>query len=223
MCFKRGKHRGALIAIQHADFRHVGVEKTILDELVHRHLGELRGVQIGRLVGLDKFAERSARIIERFVADGNQRVTAEPGDDDILEVPTEFADLRLMQADELENYLNVSAAIKRLNEQVAAALDQFEMRYARLAGASVTPKKNPFGPEKTLRSFHAALSDVELSPQSARVLCAEMEAVALAKFPPLLQDLNQMLSAVAPSVRARPTATKTRLRSVGSIPEHMLP
>ena len=60
-------------------------------------------------------AERSARIIERFVADSNQRVTAEPGDDD----------------------------------------------------------------------FRAAASDVELSPQSARMLCAQMGAVVLAKFPSL--------------------------------------
>ena len=168
-------------------------------------------------------AENSARVTERFVSDRNKRVTAEPGDDDILNLPTVFADLRLMQPDELEDYLAVSAAIKRINEQVAAALDQFEMRYARLVGVSVMPKKNPFGPEKTLRSFREASSGVELSPQSARVLCAQLEAVALAKFPPLLHDFNQMLSPVAPSVRARPMATKTRLRSVGSIPEHMLP
>ncbi len=193
--------------------------------------------KLGALEGSDPFAasryhyqgarsalsDSSARVIERFVSDGNKRVTAEPGDDDILDVPTVFADLRLMKADELEDYLAVSAAIKRLNEQVAAALDQFEMRYVRLVGVPVTPKKNPFGPEKTLRSFREASSAVELSPQSARVLCAELEAVALVKFPPLLQDLNQMLSAVPPSVRARPIATKTRLRSVGSIPEHMLP
>ena len=193
--------------------------------------------KLGALEGSDPFASSryqyegartalagsSARVIERFVADGHKRVTAEPGDDDICDVPTVFADLRLMQADELEDYLAVSAAIKRLNEQVAAALDQFEMRYVRLVGVTVTPKKNPFGPEKTLRSFRESSSDVELSPQSARVLCAELEAVALVKFPPLLQDLNQMLSAVAPSVRARAIATKTRLRSVGSIPEHMLP
>ena len=193
--------------------------------------------KLGALEGSDSFAasrlhyegaraalaESSARVIERFVSDGNKRATAQPGDDDILDVPTVFADLRLMQADELEDYLAVSAAIKRINEQVAAALDQFEMRYQRLVGVSVAPKKNPFGPEKTLRSFRDASSDVKLSPQSARVLCVELEAVALAKFVPLLQDLNQTLSAVAPSVRARPTATKTRLRSVGSIPEHMLP
>ncbi len=193
--------------------------------------------KLGALEGSDPFAasryqyegartaiaESSARVIERFVADGNKRVTAEPNDDDIFDSPTVAADLRLMQVDELEDYLAVSAAIKRINEQVAAALDQFAMRYVRLIGVSVTPKKNPFGPEKTLRSFREASAEVKLSPQSARVLCAELEAVALAKFPPLLQDLNQMLSAVAPSVRARPTASKTRLRSVGATPEHMLP
>ena len=195
--------------------------------------------KLGALEGSDPFAasryhfeaaraalaENNARVIECFVADGNKRVSAGPGpgDDDIHDVPTVFADLRLMQADELEDYLAVSAAIKRINEQVAAALDQFEMRYVRLVGVTVTPKKNPFGPEKTLRSFREASSDVTLSPQSARVLCAELEAVAVAKFPPLLQDLNQMLAAVAPTVRARRAATTTRLRSVGSIPEHMLP
>ena len=193
--------------------------------------------KLGALEGSDPFAaarhhyegaraaiaEGSARVLEHFVADGNKRVTAEPGDDDILNVPTVFADLRLMQADELEDYLAVSAAIKRINEQVAVALDQFEMRYVRLVGVSVAPKKNPVGPEKTLRSFRDASSQLKLSSHSARVLCAELEAVALAKFPALLQDLNQMLAAVAPSVRARPSASQTRLRSVGSIPEHMLP
>ena len=192
---------------------------------------------LGSLEGSDPFAaarydyegaraalsESSTRVIERFVSEGTKRVTIEPGDDDVLDVPTELGDLRLMQADELEDYLAVSAAIKRINEQVAAALDQFAMRYVRLIGISVITKKNPFGPEKTLRGFREASADVKLSPQSARVLCAELEAVALAKFPPLLQDLNQMLSAVAPGVRARPTATKARLRSIGSIAEHMLP
>ncbi len=168
-------------------------------------------------------AEHSSRVVKRFVSDGNKRVTAEHADVDVLDVPTAVADLRLMQADELEDYLAISAAIKRINEQVAAGLDQFEMRYMRLVGATVAAKKNPFGPEKTLRSFRVASSAVKLSPQSARVLCAELEAVALAKFPPLLQDLNQMLAAVAPTVRARQTASSTRLRAVGSIPEHMLP
>lgn len=193
--------------------------------------------KLGALEGSDPFAasryqyegartaiaEGSARVIERFVVDGNKRVTAEPDDDNILDVPTVVSDLRLMQADELEDYLAVSAAIRRLNEQVATALDQFEMRYVRLVGATVAPRKNPFGPEKTLRSFREASADVELSAQSARVLCAELEAVALANFPPLLRDLNQMLSAIAPVVRARPAATKTRLRSVGSIAEQTLP
>ena len=193
--------------------------------------------KLGALEGSDPFAasryeyegaraalsENSALVIERFVSDGNKRVTAEPGDDDILDVPTDFSDLRLMQADELEDYLAVSAAIKRINEQVGIALDQFGLRYDRLVGFSVSTKKNPFGPEKTLRSFREASADVKISAQSARVLCGELEAVAQAKFPPLLQDLNQMLSAIAPGERARPMASKTRLRSVGSIPEHMLP
>jgi diguanylate cyclase (GGDEF)-like protein len=168
-------------------------------------------------------SQGSASVVERFVSDGTQRVSAEPGDDDILDTPTVFADLRLMQADELEDFLAVSAAIKRVNELVAAALDQFEMRYMRLAGVAVAPKKNPFGPEKTLRSFREATSAVKLSPQSARVLCSELEAVASSKFPALLQDLNQMLAAVPPTVRARAKAKPTRLRAVGTLPEPALP
>ena len=216
--------------------RCVSVYATFLRKLASEVLARTAD-KLGALEGSDPFAatryhyecartalsESSARVIARFVSDGNKRVTAEPGDDDILHMPTVLSDLRLMQADELEDYLAVSAAIKRINEQVAAALDQFEMRYVRLVGVTVAPKKNPFGPEKTLRSFREASSEVKLSPQSARVLCAELAAVALAKFPPLLQDLNQMLAAVAPSVRPRAAATKTRLRAVGSIPEHMLP
>ena len=155
--------------------------------------------KLGALDGSDPFAAlryqyvgaRTARaesggcVVKRFVSDGNKRVTADPGDDDILGVPTVFADLRLMQADELEDYLTVSAAIKRINEQVAAALDQFEMRYMRLVGVSITPKKNPFGPKKHCAAFtrHRPISS---GRRKARALCAELEAVARAKFPPLL-------------------------------------
>ena len=192
--------------------------------------------RLGALEGSDPFAasryqyegaraalaEHSERIIERFVSDGNKRVTAEPGDEDILNSPMPFGELRLMQADELEDYLAVSAVIKRVDEKVAQALDHFEMRYVRLVGVTVTPKKNPFGPLMTLRSFRQALSDVSFSPQSARVLCAEMEAVALVKVPALLQDLNQMLAAVAPSVRARRSPT-ARLRDTGPGSARTLP
>ena len=192
--------------------------------------------RLGALEGSDPFAasrfhyegartalaQHSERIIAQFVGDGSKRVSAEPGEDDILATPTPVAELRLMQADELEDYLAVSAVIKRVDKKVAEALDQFEMRYVRLVGVTVIPKQNPFGPDKTLRSFRQAASEVTLSAQSARVLCAEMEAVAQSRFPALLQDLNQMLAAVAPTVRANRSPPR-RLRDSEPSPARMLP
>ena len=172
--------------------------------------------RLGALEGSDPFAasrahyegarsalaEHSGRIIARFGADCLKRVTATTGTDSPSEPATRFAELRLMQADELEDYLTVSAVIKRVNEKVASTLDEFEMRYVRLVGVALAPKKNPFGPAMTLRSFRESAAELRLTLQSARVLCAEMDSVALSRFPVLLQDLNQMLAAVAPTVRA---------------------
>ena len=192
--------------------------------------------RLGALEGSDPFAaarfdyqgarsalaEASERIIGRFVADGLKRVSATSGEDSHSSTATAFPELRLMQADELEDYLAVSAVIKRADAQVAAVLDDFEMRYIRLVGVTLAPKKNPFGPSMTLRSFREATADVALSPQSARILCAEMDSVAQTRFPVLLQDLKQMLSAVAPTARPKRAPTR-RQRDVEADLVQMLP
>lgn len=144
---------------------------------------------------------QASRVVDRVVADGNRRTLAEPDTSEAHEKTPAAGELRLMHADELEDFLMLSAVIKRIEEHVGPVLDQFEMRYTRLVGSAMNAKKDPFAPEKTLRSFQHALSELNLSPQSAKIVYAELEAAATSRFPDLLRDLNQVLAAVEPGAR----------------------
>lgn len=144
---------------------------------------------------------QASRVVERIVADGSQRTLAEPDVGGRPEKGPAAGELRLMHADELEDFLMLSAVIKRLEEHVGSVLDQFEMRYTRLVGNPINAKTDPFAPEKTLRSFQHALSELNLSTQSAKIVYTELEAAATSRFPDLLRDLNQVLAAVEPGAR----------------------
>lgn len=145
--------------------------------------------------------EHSRAIVEQFVADCSKRVAARSERDQSFEAATALRDLRLMHADELEEFLALSGVIKRIEEHVGVALDQFEMRYVRLIGTPIIAKKDPFGPQKTLHSLRNALATAQLSLPSARLVYREVEAIAIARFPDLLRDLNQVLAAVTPGAR----------------------
>ncbi len=151
---------------------------------------------------LDLSTHREA-IVERFVENARTRVNSAIEPEAVVEKPVSVGQLRLMEADELDDFLSLSKTIKRVDEKIAVALDQFEMRYARLTGNTVLPRRSPIGPEKTLRSFRDALGEVKLSPPSARVLIGELETVSLQRFPTLLQDLNQMLASAPRAQRLR--------------------
>ncbi len=55
------QHRLALVGIQFADGRDVLAKKAVLDHFVHHHLRQLRGVQIGGLLGLLQLAHQRHR------------------------------------------------------------------------------------------------------------------------------------------------------------------
>ena len=61
MLCHRVQHDLALVAVQLADGRDVAVEEAILDHLIHHHLRQLRGVQIGRLLGQFQSAQQRQR------------------------------------------------------------------------------------------------------------------------------------------------------------------
>lgn len=73
---------------------------------------------------------QGSRVIDRVAADGSRRTLAEPDASEPLDKAPAVGELRLMHADELEDFLMLSAVIKRLEEHVGPVLDQFEMRYA---------------------------------------------------------------------------------------------
>lgn len=189
--------------------------------------------RLGALEGSDPFAAAksgfsSARteiaaqrevVVKRFTANCRVRATAASEPEEPVERPVSVNHLRLMEANELDDYLSLSKTIKRVDETVVIALNQFEERYTRLTGNSVVPKKSPMGPEKTIRGFRESLGELKLSPPSARVLIAELEQVALTRFPALLQDLNQMLASAPRAERIRratPTQTPKTPASFGA-------
>ncbi len=159
---------------------------------------------------------QGSQVVERVVAEAASRTLAAPEVGESRDKSPAVNELRLMHADELEEFLLLSAVIKRIEEHVGVALDQFEMRYTRLVGAATNAKQDPFAPEKTLRSLQRALSQLNLSPQSARVVYAEIEAVASARYPDLLRDLNLVLAAVEAGPR------KVRARDGRRLPSQLL-
>ncbi len=206
--------------------------KQLGDETIARtidRLGSFEGSDPfnARRCGYDtarqELASKREQIVRRFVDNCRSRVNLALEQEETFDSPVSVDMLRLMEAEELDDYLSLSKTIKRVDEQVAIALDQFEMRYARLTGGSALPKKSPMGPEKTIRGFREALADVVLSPHSARVLIGELEQIALARMPSLLQDLNQMLASAPRAGRLRRNAPSKGSTSQHSFTASFLP
>jgi hypothetical protein len=64
-------------------------------------------------------------VVQRFVENCRVRVNSTIEPEETVEQPVSVDQLRLMEADELDDYLSLSKTIKRVDEKVAIALDQF--------------------------------------------------------------------------------------------------
>lgn len=106
------------------------------------------------------------------------------------------ADLRLMEADELEDYLSVGLSIKKSTELLRLEIESVETKLIRLTSRSAPFGKSAVAPEAVLREVRAALSCVKISAAANRILVAELDTVAAEHCRELLDGLSQTLSPV---------------------------
>jgi len=117
----------------------------------------------------------------------------------------EKSKLALVDEEEFEDWLNVSAAIKLIESEIAQQLYTFEQRYSRLLGMPVDRKSNPFGPEVICRTFRDAIQDVDFSNPVRAHLYEALGLAVSSQAPALYQQLNQVLAALQPAVPAHET------------------
>ncbi len=106
--------------------------------------------------------------------------------------------LALVEEDEFEDWLNLSAVINQIEEAVVAPLHEVGQRYGRLIGTQVDRKSNPFGPEVVCRTLQGAIQGLGFSNAiRAAIYKALGQAVSL-HVPALYQQLNRALESLSP-------------------------
>ncbi|MDP2253331.1 MAG: DUF1631 family protein, partial [Thiobacillus sp.] len=116
--------------------------------------------------------------------------------------------LALVDEGEFEDWLNLSAVIKQIEEGIVPLLYAFEQRYSRLAGLPLDRKNNPFGPEVICRTFQDVMQGLDFSnPMRAILYRALGQAVSL-HAPALYQQLNQTLAPLQPVAPPEPVGGK---------------
>src|SRR5512139_1869605 len=107
--------------------------------------------------------------------------------------------LALVEEDEFEDWLNLSAVIRQIDADIGLQLDTFEQRYSRLVGMPVDRKNNPFGPEMIGRAFQAAIQALDF-PNPMRAFLYKVLGDAVSNHgAALYEQLNQTLVSLQPA------------------------
>lgn len=112
--------------------------------------------------------------------------------------------LALVEEDEFEDWLNLSAVIKRIEENIVALLHDFEQGYNALAGTPVDRKSNPFGLEAIGRGFQRVLQEYDVSNAIRAVLYKVLGQALSARAPGFYQQLARTLEHLRPDTPSRP-------------------
>ena len=112
-------------------------------------------------------------------------------------------DLSLVNEDEFEDWLNLSAVIKEAERGIGIELDEFEQRYGRLVGMPIGRKNNPFGPEGIGRAFQVAIQVLDFTNPMRAVLYKVLGQSISNRSSDLYQQLNQALISLKVDVPAR--------------------
>ncbi|HEY9097657.1 MAG TPA: DUF1631 family protein [Thiobacillus sp.] len=106
--------------------------------------------------------------------------------------------LALVGEDEFEDWLNLSAVIKQIEENTAAPLYTFEQRYSRLLGMPISRKNNPFGPESMGRAFQRAIQVLDFTNALRAVVYKAWGQAISSRSADLYAQLNQTLAQLQP-------------------------
>jgi len=119
--------------------------------------------------------------------------------------------LSLVNEDEFEDWLSLSAVIKQVDREIAIELDEFEKRYSRLVGMPIGRKNNPFGPEGIGRAFQVAIQVLDFTNPIRAVLYKALGQAISNCSSDLYQQLNQALITlkIDEPARQRPQAGTT--------------
>ncbi|TAG67067.1 MAG: DUF1631 family protein, partial [Burkholderiales bacterium] len=125
--------------------------------------------------------------------------------------------LRLMEADELEDYLSVGSTAKRCTELLRLEIDSVETKLIRLTSRPTPFGKSAVAPDALLREARAALASVEISAAASRILTTALDEIADDHCRLLLNALSQTLSAIPVTPRVTSTdGARSRGGRVGS-------
>ncbi len=111
--------------------------------------------------------------------------------------------LALVEEDEFEDWLNLSAVVKQIEAETVAPLHAFEQRYSRLVGVPVDRKSNPFGPESIFRTFQDVIQGLDFSNAIRAVLYKVLGQALASHAPALYQQLGQTLESLQPAAPRR--------------------
>ena len=112
--------------------------------------------------------------------------------------------LALVEEDEFEDWLNLSAVVKQIEAEILAPLHEFEQRYGRLVGVQVDRKNNPFGLESIFRTFQGVIQGLDFSNAIRAVLYKALGQALSPHARGLYLQLGQTLESLQPAASRRP-------------------
>lgn len=116
--------------------------------------------------------------------------------------------LALVEEDEFEDWLNLSAVIKQIEENIVALLHDFEQGYNCLVGSPVDRKSNPFGLEAIGRGFQRVLQEYDASNAIRAVLYKVLGQAIATHAPDFYQQLALTLEHLRSDKPNRPSRTR---------------
>jgi diguanylate cyclase (GGDEF)-like protein len=152
---------------------------------------------------IEELLRQRSRIENDFFAAMRDRIRQPGSIAAPSKAPTENR-LALVEEDEFEDWLNLSAVINQVEEEVAASAHEVGQRYGRLMGLPVDRKNNPFGPEIICRTLQSAMQGLAFSNAIRTVLYKALGQTISLHAPALYRQLNHALESLQPITPPRP-------------------
>lgn len=137
------------------------------------------------------------RALERFGA-LHKPVTPEP--------PKQRKDLSIVETEEFEDWLNLTAEINKLEDRFGTELADLAPRIEKLYGRVLDRESNPFGPATLLRAAHAEFIALGLSMAVRKALYGALREALQVPLEELYRQLGEILPEAPAAQQAAPAA-----------------
>ena len=146
---------------------------------------------------IEELRQQRSRIASEFFSAMRHRIL-QPGSPMRLGGAPGENRLALVEEDEFEDWLNLSASINQIEEGGTGLRHEMGQRYGRLVGMPLDRKSNPFGPEIICRTFQSVIQGLDLSNAIRAVLYKALGQAISLHAPALYRQLNQELASLQP-------------------------